>query len=411
LTGLLFLGVAMLSPTVIGPMAAILGWPIERLSRITGRVARENTVRNPSRTAVTAAALMIGLALVSFVTIFAAELRQTSGDAINREIVGSITIYNDNSHLIPEGVVTAAARDPGVQAASAVKVTAGNIAGIGTVQVNGIQPKTLLQVYRFPWKEGSGASVTSMGPYDAVVEETLATDHKLHLGSRLRVTTTSGAIRIFTVWGIYEAVQYLADLTIRYDTVRKDWALKQDAAVLISAVPGQNLTVLKARLVKAVQTPYPTATVHSEAHLKAQQTQGVNQELDLIYILLAMSLIVSLFGIINTLVLSVYERTREIGMLRAIGTTRSQIRWMVRWESVITAVIGAVLGLILGVILGVILAVLVILGLSSQGIEYAFPIGQLLIWVRVAVVLGIVAAAWPARRAARLDVLQAVAYE
>jgi len=235
----------------------------------------------------------------------------------------------------------------------------------------------------------------------------LTTDHKLHLGSRLRVTTTSGAIRIFTVWGIYEAVQYLADLTIRYDTVRKDWALKQDAAVLISAVPGQNLTVLKARLVKAVQTPYPTATVHSEADLKAQQTQGVNQELDLIYILLAMSLIVSLFGIINTLVLSVYERTREIGMLRAIGTTRSQIRWMVRWESVITAVIGAVLGLILGMIL----AVLVTLGLSSQGIEYAFPIGQLLIWVGVAVVLGIVAAAWPARRAARLDVLQAVAYE
>jgi len=123
----------MLSPTVIGPMAAILGWPIERLSRITGRVARENTVRNPSRTAVTAAALMIGLALVSFVTIFAAELRQTSGDAINREIVGSITIYNDYSHLIPVGVVTAAVRVLGVLAASAVMVTAGNIVGIGTV--------------------------------------------------------------------------------------------------------------------------------------------------------------------------------------------------------------------------------------------------------------------------------------
>lgn len=404
---LLFLGVAMLSPKVVGPLASVLGWPIERMSHITGRLARENTVRNPSRTAVTAAALMIGLALVGFVTIFAAELKQTSDDAINREIAGSFTIYNDNNNLIPEGVVRTAARVSGVQTASAVKVTGGSIAGIGTVQVNGIQPVTLPKVYRFQWLHGSTASVTNMGPYDAVIDENMAKDHKLHLGSRLLVTTTTGAKRTFTVRGIYKATQFLVNLTIRYDTVRKDWAMKQDFAVVISAVPGQNLTVLKARLVKAVQTPYPTANVHSQADFKAQQSKGINQLLALIYVLLAMSLIVSLFGIMNTLVLSVYERTREIGMLRAIGTTRSQVRWIVRWESVITSVIGAILGLVVGIAL----AVVVTAGLASQGIEYALPVGQLLIWVVVAVVFGIVAAAWPARRAARLDVLQAVAYE
>lgn len=404
---LLFLGVAASSPKLIAPVANVLGWPIEKLTHITGRLARENTVRNPTRTAVTAAALMIGLALVSFVTIFAAELRQTSNDAIDREIVGTFTIYNDNNSLIPEGVDVAAARVPGVQTASAVKITGAKIAGIGTVQVNAIQPATFPGVYRFQWAQGSSESAAGMGTSDAVIDENLAKDHKLHIGSQLRVTTTTGAVRTFTVRGIYKTTQFLRDLTVRYDTVRKDWALKQDFAVVVNAAPGQNLTALKSRLVGALRAPYPTANVHSQQDFKNQQSQSVNQLLALIYVLLAMSLIVSLFGIVNTLVLSIYERTREIGMLRAIGTTRSQVRWIVRWESVITSVIGALLGLVLGVVL----AVLVTAGDSSLGIEYAFPIGQLLIWMVVAMVFGIVAAAWPARRAARMDVLRAISYE
>jgi len=163
------------------------------------------------------------------------------------------------------------------------------------------------------------------------------------------------------------------------------------------------LAALKGRITRALLGSYPTATVHSQQDLKNQDAKGINLLLGLIYVLLAMSVLVSLFGIINTLVLSVYERTREIGMMRAIGATRRQVRWIIRWESVI----GAVLGLLLGILL----AVLVTAGLSSQGIEYDLPIGQLLIWVVFAVLFGIVAAAFPARRAARLDVLQAVSYE
>lgn len=403
----LFLGAALLSPQLVRPLASVIGWPMERFTNITGRLARENAVRNPSRTAVTAAALMIGLALVGFVTIFAAELKKTADDAVSREIAGSFAIYNDQNDLIPAGVTPAVARVPGVQTASAIKVEAGRLAGIGTVQTNGIQPATLGKVYHFQWKQGSDATLTRMGSHDALVSDNFASDHHLTVGSRLSVTTTAGTHDTFTVTGIYKSAQILPDWCIRYDTMSKDWVLPKDYASLVSAAPGQNLKALKTRLSNALKAQYPSATVHSQQDLKDQTNKSVNQLVYLIYVLLAMSVLVSLFGIVNTLVLSVYERTREIGMLRAIGTTRTQVRWIIRWESVITAVIGAVLGLLLGILL----AVLITAGLSSQGIEYALPIGQLLLWVVFAMFFGIVAAAFPARRAARLDVLQAVAYE
>jgi putative ABC transport system permease protein len=196
-------------------------------------------------------------------------------------------------------------------------------------------------------------------------------------------------------------------VTIPYDTFRQDWEQPKDQLASVTVVPGQSLQLVQSRIDALLKSQYPQVTSHSQLQIKQRAEANVNQLLGLIYVLLAMSVLVSLFGIINTLVLSVYERTREIGMLRAIGTTRTQIRWIIRWESVITAVIGAVLGLLLGIVL----AALITQGLSGQGIEFTLPIGQLLIWVVFAIIFGIVAAAFPARRAARLDVLQAIAYE
>jgi putative ABC transport system permease protein len=403
---LLFIGVALLSPRLIAPLAAFVGWPIERATRITGRLARENAVRNPSRTAVTAAALMIGLALVGFVTIFAAELKLTVSDAVNREIAGDFAVYSTVAY-IPSGVEAVVRSVPGVATVAAVKVDNAKIAGIGTVQTNGIQPGPMLKVYRFEWKQGSNATLARMGPHDAIITDTFASDHNLKVGSRLFITTPANRHDTFMVVGIYKRSQFVQNWSIRYDTFARDWQSTSDEADLVNAAPGQNLGRLKQRIHRVLQAQYPSADVYSQQDLKNQQTQNVNQLLALIYVLLAMSVIVSLFGIINTLVLSVYERTREIGMLRAIGTTRRQVRWIIRWESVITSVIGAILGLLVGIIL----AVLITTGLQSQGIEYTIPIGQLLIWVVFAIFFGIVAAAFPARRAARLDVLQAIAYE
>ena len=404
---LLFLGIAMISPQLVRPLASVLGWPIERFTSITGRLARENTVRNPSRTAITAAALMIGLALVGFVTIFAAELRKSADDAVNREIAGTFSIYNDTGNLMPHSAGTALAGVPGVAAVSALNGDAARIEGAGVTNVNGIQPASVLQVYRFQWVRGTDATVRRMGANDALIGDTFASDHKLVVGSVLHVTTTVGRHDTFRVAGIYKTAQVIAAVAVPYDTFRRDWEQPKDELVSLTIRPGADMKTVQRRIDALLKSRYPQVTSHSQVQIKQRAESNVNRLLGLIYVLLAMSVLVSLFGIINTLVLSVYERTREIGMLRAIGTTRTQVRWIIRWESVITAVIGAVLGLLLGIVL----AALVTQGLSAQGIEFALPIGQLLIWVVFAIVFGIIAAAFPARRAARLDVLGAIAYE
>jgi putative ABC transport system permease protein len=397
----------MISPQLVAPLASVLGWPVDRATKITGRLARENTARNPSRTAITAAALMIGLALVGFVTIFAAELRKSADDAINREVAGALTVYSDSGTLMPHGVPVSLTKVPGVATVSSFKSDAGKVSGDGVTNVYGIQPSSVLTVYHFQWKQGSNAAVTGMQPHDAFINDNFASGHKLMIGSTFRLTSTVGRSDSFRVAAIYKAGGLLGEITIPYDTFARDWNEQRDYIVSLSLVPGASFNAVQHRINALLKSRYPQVTSHSQAQLRQSNETSINQILALIYVLLGMSVVVSVFGIVNTLVLSVYERTREIGMLRAIGTSRTQVRWIVRWESVITAIIGAGLGLILGVVL----AALVTVGLRDQGIEFTLPIGQLVIWLIFAFVLGIVAAAWPARRAARLDVLQAVSYE
>jgi putative ABC transport system permease protein len=397
----------MIAPHFIGPVATVLGWPVERFTRITGRLAVENVVRNPTRTAVTAAALMIGLTLVGFVTVFADELRTSATSAIKRELAGDYLIYNDQNGFIPSAVADAARRVPGVGVVSPIMVGQARVKGAGVIGVNGVDPATITRVYNFNWLHGTNASATGLDSHGVLVTDTYAKDHHVGVGATLSLTTPAGKHETLTVRGVYQKSQLLSGVTMPTATMSRAFQLKQDEAVVVNAAPGANKSQVRDRLTAALQKSFPTATVHSETQFENQQTSSVNQLLALIYVLLAMSVIVSLFGIINTLVLSIYERTREIGMLRAIGTTRSQVRWIVRYESVITSVIGGVVGLVLGVAL----AFLITSALQNQGLSYSLPGWQLLIWVVFAIIFGIVAAAWPARRAARLDVLQAIAYE
>lgn len=411
----LFIGIAMVSPQLIRPLASVVGWPLQRFTNVTGRLARDNAMRNPSRTAVTAAALMIGLALVGFVSIFGAELRKTADDLVRREVAGDLLVSNSNGFM-PQGVADVVAHVPGVAHSSAAKLDSVYMKGItgqgitgrprARVSVSGIQPG-IQNVYHFQWTRGSDAVVSSFGPHDAIVSDSFASAHHLSVGSILTAFTPAGSPMTFTVRGIYKSTSTFPNWCMSYNDLGSIWGQNRDEYVVVTAVPGTSISTLKARLTHALRTTYPVATVNSEQDLVKQQDQGINQLLALIYILLAMSVIVSLFGIINTLVLSIYERTREIGMLRAIGTTRWQVRWMVTWESVITSVIGAVLGLAVGIVL----AAIVTAGLASQGIEFALPVMQLVIWLVFAIFFGVLAGIWPARRAARLSVLQAVSYE
>jgi putative ABC transport system permease protein len=404
---LLFFGVALISPKLIQPLALVVSWPLERLTSITGHLARENAMRNPGRTAATAAALMIGLALVGFVTIFAAELRQTASDVISRDFAGTFVISNPEGLPIPSGVQQAVAHVPGVMVVSATKRDNARISGIGNEEVTGVQHRTFGLIYRFQWVHGSAVTLMRMGHHSALVDDTLAKSYHLTMGSELRITTPVGRHDTFTVSGIYKSTVLLDHVVIPYSTFTRDWDQPKDDEVFIAARSGHHLTALKQRIAQVLQARYPTAQVHSQQDVKNRANQSINQLLALIYVLLALSVLVSFFGIVNTLVLSVYERTREIGLLRVIGATRRQVRWMVRWEGVITTTIGALMGLMLGIVL----ALLITTGLSSQGIEYALPIGQLFLWVLFAALFGLVAAAFPARRAVKLDALEAIAYE
>ena len=405
-----FLGVAMFSPKLIGPMASTLGWPVDRLTRITGRLARENAVRNPSRTAVTAAALMIGLALVGFVSVFAAELKQTASDAVDREIAGTYIIASSSntSALIPGGIQRAIRRVPGVQSTSAVNVDTAKIAGVGSLQTNGVQPKSLGSLYNFQWKQGSAATLSSLGPHDAIIDDNLAKDHNLSVGSRLHITTPNGTHDTFRVTGIYKNTLFVPGWAIRHDTLARDFHQNQDEAVIVGAASGVNINALKTRLDNVLAKSFPLAKAESQQDIKDQNEKGVNQLLTLIYGLLAMSvrgLLLRHREHAGPLGVRAHPRDRDASAL--IGTTRKQVRWVIRWIERHHRGDGAILGLVLGVVF----AFLITAGLSNQGIEYALPLGQLLIWVVFAIIFGIVAAAFPARRAARLDVLQAIAYE
>ena len=402
----LILGIALISPRFVGPAARVVAWPAERYTKLVGRLARENSTRHPGRTAVTSAALMIGLALVVFVTIFANGLRASVSDLIDRTLAGDIAVLHDDGFTpIPAAVVPAVANVDGVAAASPIRDTQTKIGSLGTKYTHAIDPATIGQVYNFDWQDGSQKSLDELGSSGVLLEETVATEGDYKVGDKVSIKGPSGNVEL-TVKGIYKDDALLGGITmgaVPFDQLADQ---KRVSSVLVKTDKGASVPAVQKSVTKALAA-FPEARARSQQELKDENADQINQLLGLFYALLAMSVIISAFGIVNTLTLSIFERTRELGLLRAVGMTRRDVRRMIRYESVITAVFGALLGLVLGIFFGFV----VIQALESEGITFSLPIGQIVSLLIFAMVVGVVAAIFPARRASRLDVLRAIAYE
>ncbi|HWM13802.1 MAG TPA: FtsX-like permease family protein [Gaiellaceae bacterium] len=404
----LFIGVALLSSRLVRPLAALVGWPAGRIAGSAGRLARENAVRNPSRTAATAAALMIGLALVSVVAVLGASLRDSANSAVEKQLDTDYALTHDNGFdPFPADAGDAIAAASGVELASSVRFDQALAAG-SEVDVTGVDPTTIARFYDFEWAQGSEGALDRLGGDGAIVTDSFADDRDLSLGSRFAIETPSGDTLNVVVRGIYEPPdldQMLGPVSISQRNFESTFARPRNLFTFVNVSGGES-DAATTTLETAV-AGFPDAVVRTKAGLVTNRTKDFSTILQLLYVLLGFSVVVSLFGMVNTLVLSVFERTRELGMLRAVGMTRRQARQMIRHESVITALIGAALGLPLGVFL----AALVAQALSQYGVGFSLPVGTLAVFALVAVLAGVLAAVLPARRASRLNVLKALQYE
>ena len=404
----LFIGVALLSSRLVVPLTRLVGWPARRIGGASGRLAVGNAIRDPGRTASTAAALMIGIALVTFVGVLAQGLRVSNSDAIEEQIQADLVVTSQDGYSeFPAAVGDAAAEIEGTDVVSDVRQDVAEVDGSGA-NLTGLDGSSINQVYSFRWAEGSDQVLANLGDDGAVVPDDVADDKDLAVGDSINVLTADNERRKFVVRGIYDGSPFyplLGTASISQAAFDELYDRPRNRFTLIN-VPGGPGEAQKAAVEQGLEG-FPDTTVQTRQEWIDKEDAEISEFLLLLYVLLALSVIVSLFGMVNTLALSVFERTRELGMLRAVGMTRRQVRRMVRHESVITALIGAALGLPLGIFL----ALLVTQALSEYDLQFAIPTGALITFVIVSVIAGIVAAILPARRAARLRVLEALQYE
>jgi putative ABC transport system permease protein len=402
-----FVGVAMVAPRLVRPLAAVVGFPAQRLGGSAGELARRNAVRNPSRTASTAAALMIGLTLVTTVAVLGQGLRTSAKETVERQVTADYVVTSQNGFDgLPPAVGQRIASVPGIDATS---VRSDKAKAFGsTTTVTGVEGDRIGAFYAFRFSQGSEAALAALDRGGAIVRRSYAEKHQLTVGSPLRLVTPSGEtvrlrVEALLDQGKFDLDPLLGSVVISQQRFDEAFPRPVDLYTFVNVPEG---VITDAMVAQGVER-YPGVRVSTRAEFVDERSSGIEQILNLLYVLLALSVVISLFGMVNTLVLAVFERTRELGMLRATGLTRRQTRRMVRHESVITALIGAALGLPLGILL----AATVTRSLAEYDIAFSLPVGTLVAFVAVAVVAGVLAAIVPARRASRLDVLEALGYE
>jgi putative ABC transport system permease protein len=399
-----FVGIGMLAPVVARPMASALGRPLAGLLGISGRLGRENSMRSPRRTAQTSSALMVGLALVSTIAVFGASLSKSATSSVDNAISADYIITNSGNGGqggFSNSVATAASHVPGVTAVSTVYNDQFEIQN-SVSSLTAVSTDNLPQTVKLRMDSGTGAPALAAGKL--LIDTTTANNKNLHVGSVVPVKFAQTGTTTMQIGGVFKPNALLGAYLVGDNFFLSHFDNPLPIAVLLRSSSGPTISSAVAKGLSA----YPNLKIQTRAEFQKSQEAQINQLLGLIYALLALAVIIALIGIVNTLMLSVFERTHEIGLLRAVGMRRRQIRAMIRSESVIIAVFGAIIGIIVGSALGTAFAA----SLKQQGItDIVIPVTSLVVFLVLSALLGLGAAAWPARRAAKLDVLAAIAAE
>ncbi len=404
---LVLIGVAMLGRLLIRPLARFVGWPLQKVFGNAARMGRENTMRDPGRTASTAAALMIGVGLVVFVAVFVDGFKNSFLDAIDRTVRADLVVINENFLPLPAGIADAARTAQGGPTAVGIGFAEVEVDGKRR-SANGIDPAAARNIIRLDWQNGTtDAVLEQLDENSAVVETSFAQEENLRVGGTFTATNIDGLRATFTVVGEYRDPQLFTGFTVGTPGFRRLNADGDIGFMLVRFPGGESPAQAKQAATSVLSQTYPSAKVRTFSEHKEFIGAQVNQILGIFYALLALSVLISVIGVIITLLLAVYERTREIGMMRAIGADRRQIRRMIRYESVITCVIGGIIGLAVGLFLGWIM----IRALADEGLSFTVPVATLLSVMVLTALAGVAAAVFPARRASHLRPLDALHYE
>ncbi|HJX07562.1 MAG TPA: FtsX-like permease family protein [Actinomycetota bacterium] len=401
---LTFIGVATLSPLFARGLAAVIGRPFRRSA--VGRLGDENAKRSPRRTASTASALMIGLGLVAFVAVFAASLKASAIKTLDEALKADLTLSTSDGFT---GFSTHLAgqlrQDPDFSAVSELRQTEAHV-GTSDTFPNAVDPATFPDIADITMVNGSLSDLSQ--PDSVLVSRTKANSDGLAVGSTIDMTFAASGKQQLHVVGTYENNAILSDYVISIATYDANVEQPLDLNVFLKVADGVSVSDAQTKLSAMLQKDYPNVQANNQEQAKQQFLNSINQLLAFVVVLLFLSIIISGFGILATLWLSVFERVRELGLLRAVGMARRQVKRMVRVEAVIVAVLGAILGIVIGIVFAWALQQ----ALSDLGItELSVPVGQLIVMMIVAALIGVLAAILPARRAAKLNVLEAISYE
>ena len=402
---LTFLGVTSLSSTVAHPVSRAIGAPIEKLFGQAGKFARDNASRSPRRTARTASALMIGVALISAGAVFASSLRDTFGRVLDRAVTADYIVTDDSFQGLPPAIAENLGELDEIEAVSPFRSIFGTI-GDDQIGVTAVDPTAFGDLINLDVNDGG---------YDGLVDgngvmvyRDAADERSLDLGDEVAITYQNGVESTLVVSGIFDdnslgGAWYisLAELEAASDQTPRDQFVLARLADGVDPIDGR-------AAVEGAIADFPQAEVQDNAEFRAEQEGQINQLLVIITTLLSMAILISFLGIAITLALSVFERTREIGLLRAVGMTKRQLRRAVRWEAVIVAVFGVVVGVAVGLSMGIALAIAV----PDSVIDgVTLPWANLLFVLVLAVLAAVVAALYPAYKASNMNVLDAISDE